>query len=70
MSKDFTKLDAETQRILSALTSMYFQYCNKPYGHDFMGAGEQAIEVLEDYGLAHEDKGVIDEQMDKLEALL
>lgn len=70
MGKDFTKLDKETQRILAALTSMYFQYCNKPYGHDFMGAGESAIDVLEDYGLASEAVGVNEEQMDKLEALL
>jgi hypothetical protein len=70
MSKDFTKLDKETQRILDALTSMYFQYCNRPYGHDFMGAGERAIEVLEDYGLATEDLGVNEQQMDKLESLL
>jgi hypothetical protein len=67
---DFAKLDKETQRILSALTSMYFQYCNKPYGHDFMGAGEMAIEVLEDYGLASENKGVNEEQMDRLERML
>lgn len=70
VAKDFTKLDKESQRILMALTSMYFQYCDAPYGHDFMGAGESAIDVLEDYGLASEDKGVNEQQMDKLEAVL
>jgi hypothetical protein len=70
MSKDFTKLDKETQRILNALTSMYFQYCNSPYGHDFMGAGEMAIEVLEDYGLASEAVGVNEQEMDRLESLV
>lgn len=68
--KDFTKLDKETQRILAALTSMYSQYCNSPYGHNFMGAGEAAIDVLEDYGLADEAIGVNQEQKDKLRSLL
>lgn len=68
--KDFTKLDKESQRILMALTNMYFQYCNSPYGHDFMGAGESAIDVLEDYGLASEAVGVNEAAMDRLESLL
>lgn len=70
MSKDYTKLDPEAQRILDALTSMYFQYCNSPYGHNFMGAGERAIDVLEDYGLASETVGVNEEEMDKLERIV
>lgn len=70
MSKDFTKLDKESQRILNALTLMYSQYCDKPYGHDFMGAGEAAISVLEDYGLADEAVGVNDQKMNDLEAIL
>lgn len=69
-TKDFTKLDKESRRILMALANMYFQYCNKPYGHDFMGAGESAISVLEDYGLASETVGASEEEMDRLEGLL
>ncbi len=70
MSKSFKDLDKETLRILDALTYMYFQYCNSPYGHDFMGAGERAIDVLEDYGLASEAVGVNEEEMDKLERIV
>ena len=69
-TKDFTELDKETRRILMALANMYSQYCDKPFGHDFMGAGESAIEVLEDYGLASEAIGVNDEKMNELEGLL
>lgn len=70
MGEDFTKLDKESQRILMALTNMYLQYCNSPYGHDFMSAGESAIEVLEDYGLADEKTGVVISEADRLEELL
>lgn len=42
-------------RLLEALARMYSQYCEHPYGHDFMGAGESAIELLEEYGVHSED---------------
>ena len=41
-------------RLLNALAGMYEQYCGKKYGHDFMGAGEEAISILEDYGVHNE----------------
>ena len=69
-TQDFTQLDKESQRILNALALMYAQYCDRPYGHDYMGAGEAAIEVLEDYGLADEAVGVNHEKINKLESLL
>lgn len=70
MSKDFADLDKQTLRPLYALAMMYFQYCNKPFGHDFMSAGERAIDVLEDYGLASEETGVDTEKLDELRAML
>lgn len=36
---------------LSALATMWNQYCSSPTGHQFMCAGEEASEVLERYGL-------------------
>ena len=41
-------------RLLNALAGMYEQYCGHKYGHDFMGAGEGAISILEDYGVHDE----------------
>lgn len=57
----------EKMKILSALADMYGQYCDGPYGHDFMGAGEGAIEILENYKLASEDKGIDYVAVDKLD---
>lgn len=57
-------------KLLNALGLMYGQYCSKPMGHDFMGAGEAAIEVLEDYGIHNEDLEWTDESYDKLEAVV
>ena len=44
MSKVHTK-----KELLDSLYWMYEQYC-AGRGHDFMGAGETACEILEDYG--------------------
>ncbi len=38
-------------RVVCALAGMYEQYCPGRLGHNFMGAGEEAAEVLEWYGL-------------------
>lgn len=35
---------------LDALYHMYVQYCSGKWGHQFMGAGETASEILEDAG--------------------
>lgn len=42
------------KEILYALYQMYNQYCSSG-GHDFMGAGENASEILEDYGYIEVD---------------
>lgn len=39
--------------ILNALYWMYLQYCSN--GHDFMGAGETASDILEYYGYIEVD---------------
>ena len=49
---------------------MYVQYCGDNFGHSFMGAGENAIEILEKYGLGNERDGVDEVKLDKLEASL
>ena len=36
---------------IDALARMYRQYCGGKTGHEFMGAGENAQEILEKYGL-------------------
>ena len=51
-------------RLLNALAGMYEQYCGKKYGHDFMGAGEEAISILEDYGV-HDEAWEWGEKSDK-----
>jgi len=60
MSKDL-------KESLVALGFMYAQYCGPNFGHSFMSAGEQAIEVLEKYGLGNERDGVDEIALDKLE---
>lgn len=37
-------------KLLDALYRMYVQYCSGKWGHQFMGAGETASELLEDAG--------------------
>jgi hypothetical protein len=54
-------------KLLNALGGMYGQYCAKPHGHDFMGAGEEAIEILEDYGIHDESRQWDEQSYDKLE---
>ena len=41
------EITQSNSQLLDALYGMYIQYC--PDGHDFMGAGEDASELLEDY---------------------
>ncbi len=43
-----------------ALLSMYEQYCGDKYGHSFMGAGEEAIGVLDSYGIPNDGVVVTD----------
>ena len=54
--KEITKENVE---ILDALCGVIMQYMPKlkdgSYDHQFMGAGEDALDVLADYGLATED---------------
>ena len=59
--------ETELREAVVALGFMYSQYCGPNFGHDFMGAGESAIEVLEKYGLGNERDGVDEIALDKLE---
>lgn len=59
--------DKERNKLLLALAYMYSQYCGGSYGHDFMTAGETAIEILEEHGLADEETGVNEKALDELE---
>lgn len=43
--------DQDKNELLYALASMYRQYCSGKTGHEFMGAGENAQEILEKYGI-------------------
>lgn len=56
--------------LLNALGLMYGQYCSKKLGHDFMGAGEAAIELLEEYGIHDEYSAWSDKTYDKLEQVV
>lgn len=47
------------KHLLVTLAWMYIQYCNGPTGHNFMNAGEDAQEVLENHGLLKD--GYVDE---------
>jgi hypothetical protein len=50
------------KEILDSLYWMYVQYCGN--GHSFMGAGEDASEILEQYGYIEVDgAGVIIKDM-------
>jgi hypothetical protein len=55
------------RQILVALAGMYIQYCGGRLGHDFMSAGEDAIEILEAYGLGNEYAGIDEVVLDKFE---
>lgn len=65
-----SKIDIKELRLLVSLAWMYEQYCGDNYGHNFMGAGEDAIEILESYGLGNEVDGINDKKLDKLEKQL
>lgn len=65
--KEYRELTKETARMLISLAWMYEQYCGSNYGHDFMSAGEDCIEILEDYGLGNEIKGINHKRLDSLE---
>ena len=56
--------------LLNALGLMYGQYCSKKLGHDFMGAGEAAIELLEEYGIHDEYSEWSDKTYEKLEQVV
>lgn len=58
------------KEILDSLYFMYSQYCSKD-GHDFMGAGELASEILEDYDYIRVDgAGRITEELEKARTAL
>jgi hypothetical protein len=64
------ELQSKEAKLLNAVGLMYAQYCREPYGHHFMGAGEAAIEILEDYGVHAEDWEWTDKSYDKLEEVV
>jgi len=55
--------------MLEPLCLMYDQYCSGPSGHDFMMAGESAIEVLEEYGLTKDNFHIADDWEVRLKAI-
>lgn len=57
-------------RLVYALGLMYGQYCSKPYGHNFMSAGEAAIDVLEDYHIHDEASEWTSDTYDRLESVV
>lgn len=60
-------MSEELRKALIALAWMYDQYCGDNFGHNFMGAGEDAIEILENYGLGDERKGIDHVALEMLE---
>ena len=58
----------ETTKLVVALGWMYVQYCSLPNTHMFMGDGETAEELLENYGLISSDGSVDEVKLDNLEA--
>lgn len=68
--KHYKELTKEEARMLIALAWMYDQYCGDNYGHDFMSAGEECIEILEGYGLGNEKDGINQKRLDRLEQYL
>lgn len=68
--KSVNEARKENARLLNAVGLMYAQYCKKKLGHDFMGAGEAAIEILEDYEIHDENWEWTDKSYDKLEAVV
>lgn len=66
-SNQVVELKLALTEAIIALADMYDQYCGDNFGHDFMGAGENAIEILEKYGLGDERKGVDQVALEKFE---
>lgn len=57
-------------KMLNAIGLMYGQYCTQPYGHMYMGAGETAIGILEDYDIHSEELEWTSETYDKLDEVV
>ncbi len=55
IAKERAEGERREQKLLDALESMYEQYC--PNGHLFMGAGESASSVMEEYGYSFDGAG-------------
>lgn len=70
ITKEIKQAKKEQARLLDALGLMYSQYCSDKFGHDFMSAGEAAIDILEDYGIHSEDWEWTDKSYDKLEQVV
>ena len=47
----------ELHQALSVLCGMWSQYCQMPWGHEFMGAGEATADILDKYELLKNDNG-------------
>jgi hypothetical protein len=47
----------ELHEALSVLCGMWNQYCQMPYGHECMSAGEATAYVLDKYQLLKNDNG-------------
>jgi hypothetical protein len=55
---------------IEALCGMWNQYCGGEWGHEFMSAGENCADVLDEYNLLKNDKGTGgDVDYDRLEEL-
>lgn len=60
-------MNPELRQALIALAWMYEQYCGPNFGHHYMNAGEDAIAILEKYGLGNEKDGIDHEALTELE---
>jgi hypothetical protein len=67
---ELTKARKREAKLLNALGLMYGQYCSGSMGHDFMSAGEAAIDILEDYGVHNEELEWTDKTYDKLDSVV
>jgi hypothetical protein len=48
---------------------MYEQYCSGTFGHDFMGAGESAMNIFDKYGLSKDNLHIADDWEDRMSKL-
>jgi formylmethanofuran dehydrogenase subunit B len=53
--KEWQRKNAE---LLESLADMYDQYCGEESGHSFMSAGEQALTILQEYGVILGENGM------------